>query len=218
MAKSWSVAEAVQVVVEGTDKAAIQDIGRRFPLFAVAAASGTTGLLEIISHLSDKVTVRTLEAKMKEGVTEMEDEEEVVEKTPAKKAPAKAKAPAKKAPAKEEEDVFEEDDEDMSDDGYDDMTPAELKAEAKKLKINITGLKSKAAVIEALRGSNDDTDDWGDEEEEEEPTPKKQPAKGRAAGSKTAAAKGKGTTAKSKAKPKQEPEDLDGDDEDWDFE
>ena len=38
MATNWTLSQALAKITEGTDKAAIQDIGRRFPLTAVALA------------------------------------------------------------------------------------------------------------------------------------------------------------------------------------
>lgn len=200
MAKNWSAAEAAQVVFEGKDKAAIQDIGRRFPLFVSAAARGAEGLLEIIGCLHpERVTARTIEAKMKESVEESDDvEEEEVQEKPAKKekAPKGGKGKGKKA-AKEEEDEEEEEkpakkekagkkgkgkkdpepveeDEDWDDeeededgDGYEDMSLAQLKKEAKKQKISVKGL-DKDGIIAALRGEEPEDDDDEDEEDEDD--------------------------------------------------
>lgn len=120
MAKNWSAAEAAQVLVAGTDKAAIQDIGKRFPLFAVAAARGTEGLLEIISALNpERITVRTIESKLKENVGEFEEDSEEAEEKPTPKGNAKKAAdkkggkskPASKKKVEEDEEDEDEDEE-----------------------------------------------------------------------------------------------------------
>lgn len=204
MAKNWSAAEAVVVINKGEDKAAIQDIGRRFPLFAVAAASGIDGLIEIIGAMPDHMTTRKVESVLKADVEELEDDVEAEEK-PAKKAdkPAKGKkgktkkaevepddedesdedeeetpkkskgkkADKKKAKKQPEPEVEADEDEDWDeeeesdDDGFDDMSLAQLKKEAKKQKINAKGM-DKDQIIAALRGEEpeeedeDEEDDW----------------------------------------------------------
>lgn len=114
MAKNWSAAEAARVVFLGEDKAAIQDIGKRFPLFATAAARGVEGMLEIIGALNpERITVRTIESKLKEDVGEYDEEEAEVEEKPKTKAKPATKTPAKgkKKPEPEEEDEDEDEEE-----------------------------------------------------------------------------------------------------------
>lgn len=126
MAKNWSAAEAIKVIREGKDKAAISDIGKRFPLFAVLAASNPVGIVEA---LPEYISARKVEISLKgdvetseetsENEEEDEEEEEPKPKKKSIKAPAKApakstekksaKSPAKKKPADDEE---EDDDED----------------------------------------------------------------------------------------------------------
>lgn len=173
MAVNWTVAQATAVILEGTNKEQIQDITRRFPLFAVTVAKGD--LLAVAQATPEHLTVRKIESVMKEGVTvtEVEDEdvEEVVEEKPAKKAKTKAakeEAPAKKAKGKKskpapEPEPEEEDEEDEDDDGYDEMNLVQLKKAAKKQKVDIKGLKTADAIIAALRG-----EDVADEEEDED--------------------------------------------------
>jgi hypothetical protein len=209
MAINWTTAQAVNVIREGKDKAAIQDIGRRFPLFLNAAAKGEEGLLELLSVLPEYMTARKLEGALKgdiEDAGEGEDGELMTpEEKPAKKEkPAKEekggkKGKAKPKPEEEEEDEDEEeekpakkgkgkkdekpaskkgkvkpepeeeeDDEDWDDEEEDeevsleDMSLSELKAEAKKRKVNIKGLKKPKEIIAAIKAAD------GDDEEEEE--------------------------------------------------
>lgn len=111
MAKNWTAAEAVKVIREGKDKAAIADIGRRFPIFTVLAASN---LEKLIDAVPDYVSARKMEAILKGDVDtsaagdddDDADDEEEEEVKPAKKKPAKAaaKAPAKKSKKSNDDD------------------------------------------------------------------------------------------------------------------
>lgn len=113
MAKNWSTAEAVKVIREGKDKAAIQDIGRRFPLFVFMAASNPVGIIEAIPEY---ISARKIEAILKGDVDtsaeseedsdeeEEEEEEEEVKPKSKKKAPAAKEAPKSKKKAKDEDD------------------------------------------------------------------------------------------------------------------
>ena len=111
MAKNWTAAEAVGVLVKGEDKAAIQDIGRRFPLFATAASRGQVGLVEIIESLPELITTRKVEGIFKEGIEETDEEEDKpVQKkeAPVKKSKGKGKKKAKPEPVEDEDEEEEE--------------------------------------------------------------------------------------------------------------
>lgn len=192
MAKNWTTAEAVKVIVEGKDKEAIQDIGRRFPLLAVASAGGAQGLLEIIGALPDHQTARKIESVLKAGIEEVETEEEEVEEKEEKKSkgkakdkkkekakgkakkekekPTKGKGNKKKEEVEEEEEDFEDEDEDMEeeDDGLEEMTLAQLRKHARKNKVDIEGLKSKADIIAAIRGEDVDADEDDEDEDDDD--------------------------------------------------
>ena len=198
MATNWTLSQALAKITEGTDKASIQDIGRRFPLTAVALAEigNNAGAAKIIGAVPSYITARKIESALKDGVEQdsdvdvedAEDEEEVPKK--------EAKKPAKKA-AKEK---AEEDAEDTDDDEDD---PVALYKKCKKAGLKVAPKKSakyyKDQLAKAAATEEDaDDDDWDDEEEDEKPAPKKKPAKKPA----------------KKAEP--EPEDDDEDDE-WDI-
>ena len=108
MAKNWKVAEAVNAIRNG-DKDAIADIGRRFPLFAVNAATVNDGAMGLIEAIPEFITVRKMESVLKKGVDdseveseedeideEEEEEEEEEEVKPKKKKAKKAEKPSKK--------------------------------------------------------------------------------------------------------------------------
>lgn len=172
MATNWTLSEALKKITEGTDKAAIQDIGRRFPLTAVALAEigKNTGAVKIIGAVPSHITARKIESVLKDGVEQDSDvdiedaEDEDETKKPAKKT-AKAKA---------EEDVDAEDEEEDD--------PVALYKKCKKAGIKVAPKKSakyyKDQLAKAAAAEEDaDDDDWDDEEEDEKPAPKKKPAK-----------------------------------------
>jgi hypothetical protein len=177
MAKNWSAAEAARVAFEGKNKEAIQDIGKRFPLFLSAASRGSEGLLEIIGALHpERITARTIEAKLKEGLEDAEDvEEEETSAKPAKtekkekaEKPAKKEKPASKKPAKVEEPEEDEDEDDEEEElPLEEMSLAELKAEAKKRKISVKGLKPKD-IIKAIKAADAEEEDDEDEEDDDD--------------------------------------------------
>ena len=72
MAKNWNVTEALGVVMEGKDLAAIRDIGRRFPLFLFFVLHDS---LKIIEAFGGRVTVRTVNKHLEET---LEDVAEIV--------------------------------------------------------------------------------------------------------------------------------------------
>ena len=198
MATNWTLSQALAKITEGTDKAAIQDIGRRFPLTAVALAEigQNAGAAKIIGAVPSYITARKIESALKDGVeqdsdVDVEDAEDE-EETPKKEV----KKPAKKA-AKEKTEEDAEDTDDEEDDPvalYKKCKKAGLKVAPKKSAKYYKDQLAKAAAVE----EDADDDDWDDEEEDEKPAPKKKPAKKPA----------------KKAEP--EPEDDDEDDE-WDI-
>ena len=114
MATNWTLSQALAKITEGTDKAAIQDIGRRFPLTAVALAEigNNVGAAKIIGAVPSHITARKIESVLKDGV-EQDSDADVEDTEDEDEAPKKeAKKPVKKtAKAKTEEDA-EDDEED----------------------------------------------------------------------------------------------------------
>lgn len=178
MATNWTLSEALKKITEGTDKAAIQDIGRRFPLTAVALAEigQNAGAAKIIGAVPSHITARKIESVLKDGVeqstdADFEDADDDEDET-SKKA---AKKPVKKAAkAKAEEDDQDEDNEEDD--------PVALYKKCKKAGIKVAPKKSakyyKDQLAKAADAEEDtDDDDWDDEEEDEKPVPKKKPAK-----------------------------------------
>lgn len=195
MATNWTLSQALAKITEGTDKAAIQDIGRRFPLTAVALAEigQNEGAAKIIGAVPSHITARKIESVLKDGVgqdVDMDEDTEDEEEAP--------KKPAKKAAKAKTEEDAEDDEED---------DPVALYKKCKKAGIKVAPKKSakyyKDQLAKVAATDEDDDDDWDDEEEDEKPAPKKKPAKK--------------ATAKKPAK-KAEPEDDEDEDEDeWDI-
>ena len=168
MAKNWKCNEAVRAIQAG-DKAAIQDIGRRFPLFANLAAQVNEAGAAILDCVPEYCTARKIESVLKGDVPEVEEDEveEVEEKAPAKKAPAKKSA--KKAPAKKEVEEEEDDEDDLES-----KSAKELYEMCKEKGLKVKAKQDKEVYIEALTKAEEpaEEEDW-EEEEEEKPAPKK---------------------------------------------
>ena len=198
MATNWTLSQALAKITEGTDKAAIQDIGRRFPLTAVALAEigQNAGAAKIIGAVPSYITARKIESALKDGV-EQDSDVDVEDAEDEEEAPKKeAKKPAKKATKANAEEDAEDTDDDEDD-------PVALYKKCKKAGLKVAPKKSakyyKDQLAKAAAKEEDaDDDDWDDEEEDEKPAQKKKPAKKPA----------------KKAEP--EPEDDDEDDE-WDI-
>lgn len=201
MATNWTLAQAKKVITEGTDLAAITDIGRRFPLTALAIAKigDNEGATTIINALPEHITVRKIESVLKDGIADSganddddanDDDADDADEKPAKKN-AKAKA--------------------ETDDAADAEDPIALYKKCKKAGLKVAPKKSAKYYKDALKKAqeaeneaDDDADDWGDTDDEEEKPAKKT---GKAAAKKS----------KAKAEPEPEPEDEDDDEDEWDI-
>lgn len=164
-AKTWKPGEAARAILSG-DQEAILDIGKRFPMFTVAVASGKVeSFLNILDSLPDYVSARQIDSRLRGGAAESEDSEDSAEEAP--EVPAKAekaeKPSAKKAEKKE--------------DPYAGKTAKELFAICKERKIKVEpkqpadvylkaldkadAAKAKAAAKPAPK--KDEDEDWGEE-------------------------------------------------------
>ena len=195
MATNWTLAQAKKVITEGTDLAAITDIGRRFPLTALAIAKigDNEGATTIIYALPEHITARKIESVLKDGITDSgandDDDDDDAEDA------EHDEKPAKKSKAKAE-----------TDDTADDEDPIALYKKCKKAGLKVAPKKSakyyKDALKKAQEAENEadgDADDWDDADDEEEKPAKKT---------------GKAAAKKSKAKTEPEPED---DEDEWDI-
>ena len=200
MATNWTLAQAKKVITEGTDLAAITDIGRRFPLTALAIAKigDNEGATTIINALPEHITVRKIESVLKDGIADSgENDDDDDDAGDAEDAERDEKPAKKNAKAKAE-----------TDDAADAEDPITLYKKCKKAGLKVAPKKSvkyyKDALKKAQEAENEadgDADDWDDADDEEEKPAKKT---------------GKAAAKKSKAKTEPEPEDDDDEDE-WDI-
>ena len=196
MAKNWLAYEASLVLLKGTDKASLVDIGSRFPLFSNLVVRDDSESLVLILKAIPKVTARMIEMGLKGTDTEEaeEHEEEAEVKNPVKKA-----APAKKASPKKKAEP-EEDEEEESDNPYEGKSAVELYKMCKERGLSVkTKLKASdyaKALMEA--DAEGEVEEEEDEDWEEEPAPKKKPVK------------------KAAVKPKKKPAKVEEDDEEED--
>ena len=198
MATNWTLAQAKKVITEGTDLAAIADIGRRFPLTALAIAKigDNEGATTIINALPEHITARKIESVLKDGIADSgvnDDDDDDAEDAEHDEKPAKKNAKAKAE----------------TDDTADDEDPIALYKKCKKAGLKVAPKKSakyyKDALKKAQEAENEadgDADDWDDADDEEEKPAKKT---------------GKAAAKKSKAKTEPEPEDEDDDEDEWDI-
>ena len=200
MATNWTLSQALAKITEGTDKAAIQDIGRRFPLTAVALAEigHNAGAAKIIGAVPSHITARKIESVLKDGV-EQDSDVDIEDAEDEDEAPKKeTKKPAKKA-------ANEKTDEDVEDDPvalYKKCKKAGLKVAPKKTAKYYKDQLAKAAATE----EDADDDDWGDDdnEDDEKPASKKKPVK-------------KASAKKPAKKAEPEQEDDEEDEDEWDI-
>lgn len=191
MAKNWSMKEATKAILAG-EKDAIVDIGRRFPLTAnaIAKMGNNEGAIIIINALPEHISARKIESVLKDGVQEIEDDEEVVEEVVEEKKPAKkekvekakkekkAEKPAKKA--KNEEEDFMNEADDVDELNYEAMSEVELFKICKKKGLKPEPKQNKKYYLGLLNPvAEEESDDWDDEEEEKpvKKSKKEKPAK-----------------------------------------
>lgn len=153
MAKNWAAAEAIEAI-KNDDRAAIKDIGNRFPLFAHYAACNPS---EIVKALPEYLTVRKIEGILKgdlsvEETDADEVDEEVVEKKVKKSEEKQSKRGRK--PAKKVED--DDDDDDADDDDDDDEEPVKPAKKTKKKEEKV----AKKSKKKSSDDDDEDDDDW----------------------------------------------------------
>jgi len=185
MAKTWTLKEAYGAV-KANDVSAIADFGKRFPIAtaALAKSGANDGLDILIGAMPDRVTMRTLEMVLKDGVEPIEDDAEVEapaekpvkkeKKAEKKQTEEKAEKPAKKATkAKKVEKPVEDDAEGEEAEGatdYSEMGAVDLFKLCKKRGIKVEPKQKASVYIKALEAddakANDADDDWEDDEDE----------------------------------------------------
>lgn len=177
MARNYTLSEAVDIIVKGTDMDAITDIGRRFPVLAVkiaglAAVAGEQ-FNDFASYIPEHVSANKVNGMIKKAIGE-EDSGDADEEAATKPAAKKAEKPAAK-----KKETEEDADDEAGEVDYSSMTAPELFKECKKRGIKAELKKPAKYYIGLLKKADeevaeDSDDDWGEEEEEK---PAKKPAK-----------------------------------------
>lgn len=144
--RNWTIKDAVAVIQNGKDTEAIREIAKHFPVFFMAVAKNDLGA--VAAMMTDKMTVRRLQAEATEA-DEDSDEAEEVEAA---------------------------DDTDTSDDGGEDlesMSTKQLIALCGKRGIKVPKYgKNKKFYLEALQGGAEEAeaeDDGDDDDTEDDP-------------------------------------------------
>lgn len=149
MAQNWSLFEGAKAIL-ANDEAAIAELGKRFPLTTVAIASmgNNASAMKIFEALPINVTMRKVEANLKDGVdvTETEDadtdveanDEEDVMPAPKKnkkaktddekKAAAAERRKARRAAKKAEKEVEPDDEDDVEEEAADETDYSTMNA------------------------------------------------------------------------------------------
>lgn len=226
MAQNWSLFEGAKAIL-ANDEAAIAELGKRFPLTTVAIASmgNNASAMKIFEALPINVTMRKVEANLKDGVdvTETEDadtdveanDEEDVMPAPKKnkkaktddekKAAAAERRKARRAAKKAEKEVEPDDEDDVEEEAADEtdystMNAIELFKLCKSRGLKAAPKKKAAEYIKLLEAADAEANATEDSDDDgwgdDEEEEAPEPKK------------------KTKASKKAEPEE---DDDDWDI-
>lgn len=182
MATNYNLKMAMDAI-KSNDKAAILDCGRRFPLTTtlLAKLSKADGIDELLSAIPEHVSVRKIESTLKDGVSEVVEDDDVKEVTeeeimpepvkeekPAKEKKERAPRAKKEKVEKVEEPVVEETVEE--EDEYSSMNAVSLYKLCKSRKIKVEPKQDAEVYVKILRAADaatngngddsDDDDDW----------------------------------------------------------
>lgn len=148
--RNWTIKDAVAVIQNGKDTEAIKEIAKHFPVFFMAVAKNDLGA--VAAMMTDKMTVRRLQAEATEADEDSDEAEEV------------------------EAEVEAAEDADTSDDGGEDlesMSTKQLIALCGKRGIKVPKYgKNKKFYLEALQGGVEEAeaeDDGDDDDTEDDP-------------------------------------------------
>ena len=171
MAVNYTLGQAYDKIVEGTDIEAIADISRRFPLVTIACAK-LADKQDVCSKLFNSLPAYLTARKVEKGmrgpvdVDEVEDAADEVEE----EKPAPKKRGRKPATKEEPEPEAEADGDDEPEGGkYDGMNAMQLFKECKKRGIKAAPKKPAKFYIELLEkadeagnssSDDDDDEDW----------------------------------------------------------
>lgn len=174
MAKNWMLAEAYKEIVAG-NKDAIADIGGRFPIATTALGMiGENAGVSMVFGALDFVTVRKVEANLKEGVKPIEDDPKPEKEAKKAEAGDKPKGKRGRKPKQKVEEVPEEKEvmnkpEEADEPDYESMTEVELFKVCKAKGLKPAPKQEKQYYLDLLNPkaeeAEEDSDDWDDEED-----------------------------------------------------
>lgn len=180
-AKNYSFKEAVEIITVGTDTEAINEIGRKHPLMAVAitrvAAQAGMDLLYLTNHLPDNLSAQKVNQSFKTLLTEVDEKEvEVVAEPVKKEAPGRKVTKAKAAPKAAKKEVEPKStkavEDEVSEDSFETMTGGAIYNLLKEHgKVGEAKTKNKAGYIEAAIRL------WGTPSNVEPQIPQEEPVK-----------------------------------------
>ena len=238
--RNWTIKEAVNVIVAGTDEGAINELAKHFPMFFMAVAKND--IVSLANAMGEKFTVRRLEFgaaatedggdDVDEDATETEDVGDLNSMSTKQlmklcdkrgiKVPHYGKnkqfyLDALQGASGDGEDNVEDNDDAESGDEYEGKSAMELYKLCKKRGIEVASKKPAKFYADALRkadaeaaGAGNDDADGWDDDAEDDVPEEKQEKKAPAKGGKAASGKKSGKPAPAKAE-----EEDDGDD--WDI-
>lgn len=173
MARSYTLGEAADILVEGKDVEAVSDLHRRFPMFThklMAAMNGDkNAVAEFMHHIPEYVNPRKVEKQIANGSdatdTEEDVDEEVEQDVPEEPAPKKRTRKAKKEeePAEEDEPANEEDN-----GKYSGKNAMELFKECKKRGIKAAPKKPAKFYIDLLEQADAEAEQADNEDDDED--------------------------------------------------
>lgn len=245
MAKNWTLKEGVMVITEGTNREAIQELGKKFPLTSIAIAKmGTNaGITLLFNNMPDHMTMLKMERSLKEGVEEVEEDADVEETEGAAEAEADLEAMSAKELMKLCDkrgikvphygknkqfylDALNGAVEDATEDGaaaeeaegpaYEEMTAVELYKLCKKRGIKVEAKQKASVYVAALKKADAATTEEEDWDEEEEEAPAPAKKASKASEKKAGDKKEVKKTSSKKAEPVEDADDED-DEDDWDI-
>ena len=174
MARSYTLGEAADILVEGKDVEAVSDLHRRFPMFAHKLMTAMNGdkdaVAEFMHYIPEYVNPRKVEKQITNATGTEEDveedvEEEAEQEVPEAPAPKKRTRKAKKEeePAEEDEPVDEEDNS-----KYSGKNAMELFKECKKRGIKAAPKKPAKFYIDLLEQADAEAEQADNEDDDED--------------------------------------------------
>jgi len=239
--RNWTIKDAVAVIQNGKDTEAIREIAKHFPVFFMAVAKNDLGA--VAAMMTDKMTVRRLQAEATEADEDNDEAEEVeaaddadtsddggedLESMSTKQLIALCGKRGIKVPkygknkkfyldalqgGAEEAEAEDDSDDDAEDDPYAGKNALQLYSIAKKRGLDVKPRQKAAVYLEALKAA----DEAGDENADDDWDDGEEAEEKKPAKKSTKKAPAKKAPAKKAAKKAEPEEGEDDDDDDWEI-